>query len=199
MLKGAPRAGAHDTDAHGHAPPLTEQSVKLIDFGLSSDRGPGALLSDVVGSLAYCAPEVLNIDVARRLGEPPPPGYDGFAADVWSLGICLFALTVGFFPFEAATARTTDAVGADYRFQRAAIAQAAEPPGSCALIVWESLVFRRSLSRKIGRLGERSLSQEGGDVTSRIVKLASKTFGHTTLITRVLHWPDTPAGTLSIW
>ena len=109
---------------------LVGATVKLIDFGLSSDRGPGALLHDVVGSLAYCAPEVLNIDVARRLGEPPPPGYDGFAADVWSLGICLFALTVGFFPFEAATARTTDAVGADYRFQRAAIAQAAEPPDS---------------------------------------------------------------------
>ena len=115
---------------------LVGATVKLIDFGLSSDRGPGALLHDVVGSLAYCAPEVLNIDVARRLGEPPPPGYDGFAADVWSLGICLFALTVGFFPFEAATARTTDAVGADYRFQRAAIAQAAEPPDSAVRAIF---------------------------------------------------------------
>ena len=127
---------------------LVGATVKLIDFGLSSDRGPGALLSDVVGSLAYCAPEVLNIDVARRLGEPPPPGYDGFAADVWSLGICLFALTVGFFLFEAATgARTTDAVGADYRFQRAAIAQAAEPPDSAVRAIFAVYGRARFLSR----------------------------------------------------
>ena len=47
---------------------LVGATVTLIDFGLSSDRGPGATRHVYVGSLAYCAPEVLNIDVARRLG-----------------------------------------------------------------------------------------------------------------------------------
>ena len=27
-------------------------------------------------------------------------GYDGFTADVWSLGVCLFAMLSGFFPLE---------------------------------------------------------------------------------------------------
>ena len=30
-------------------------------------------------------------------------GYDGFAADVWSLGVCLFAMVSGFFPLDEAT------------------------------------------------------------------------------------------------
>ena len=52
---------------------------------------------------------------------------------------------------------------------------------------------------KIAKLGGRSLFLEGDDVTSRTVKLASKTFAHTTRITLGLHWPATPVGTLSTW
>jgi len=74
--------------------------LKLIDFGLSHvyprladgsvDRSKP--LRDVCGSKSYAAPEVL----ASR-------GYDGFAADMWSLGVCLFAMLSGFFPLDEAS------------------------------------------------------------------------------------------------
>lgn len=79
-----------------------EGTVKVIDFGLSHvykrdangnfDRS--TRLTDMCGSKSYAAPEVLN-------GR----GYDGFAADVWSLGVSLFAMLSGFFPLDEATAK----------------------------------------------------------------------------------------------
>ena len=81
---------------------LSEKSeIKLIDFGLSHryprladgvtvDRSKP--LCDVVGSKSYSAPEVL----AAR-------GYDGYAADMWSLGVCLFAMLCGYFPLDEAS------------------------------------------------------------------------------------------------
>lgn len=69
---------------------------KLCDFGLAHDYGEGARapLYDVCGSKSYVAPEVLL-----------EKGYDGCVADVWSLGVCLFAMLTGFFPFVEAAAR----------------------------------------------------------------------------------------------
>jgi len=79
-----------------------EGTVKVIDFGLSHvyQRDANGLfdrstpLTDMCGSKSYAAPEVLN-------GR----GYDGFAADVWSLGVSLFAMLSGFFPLDEATAK----------------------------------------------------------------------------------------------
>ena len=90
-------------------------SCKLTDFGLAHEyvgerdfepcavpgrpsEGVGGwrereVLYDVCGSKSYVAPEVL-----LKLG------YDGYSADVWSLGICLFAMLTGFFPFTEAVA-----------------------------------------------------------------------------------------------
>lgn len=69
--------------------------VKLIDFGLSHiyprqedgtvDRS--APLHSISGSRSYAAPEAAA-----------GTAYDGFEADVWSLGICLFAMLSGSFP-----------------------------------------------------------------------------------------------------
>merc|ERR1719450_1504017 len=80
---------------------LNEQgALKLIDFGLSHvypRQADGSVdrskpLRDVCGSKSYAAPEVLG-------GR----GYDGFAADMWSLGVCLFAMLSGFFPLDEAS------------------------------------------------------------------------------------------------
>ena len=85
---------------------------KIVDLGLAHahQRGPSgdfapAPLSQWCGSRSYCAPEVMG-----RLA------YNGFAADIWSLGVCLFAMTCGFFPVEEATPK-------DWRFVKLAQAQ----------------------------------------------------------------------------
>jgi len=85
--------------------------LKLIDFGLAAKIEPGKCKnsgewddsgwSEVCGTRTYAAPEVL------RGGN----GYGCFSADVWSLGVCLFAMCAGFFPFDEATQR-------DWRFAR---------------------------------------------------------------------------------
>jgi len=74
--------------------------VKVIDFGLSHIYAKGANgqfdrsipLKEMCGSKSYAAPEVLS-----------GAGYDGFLADVWSLGVCLFAMLSGFFPLDEAS------------------------------------------------------------------------------------------------
>lgn len=43
--------------------------------------------------MAFCAPEVLS------LGANDKTHYDGKAADVWSCGVCLFAMVTGKLPF----------------------------------------------------------------------------------------------------
>eukprot|EP00966_Prymnesium_polylepis_P030337 705470-Prymnesium_polylepis.1 len=66
------------------------------------------LLHDRVGTKSYMSPEVYV------LGEP----YDGHALDVWALGVILFSLAAGFFPFDRAKA-------SDSRFVQAQRAQQA--------------------------------------------------------------------------
>ncbi|KAF9401645.1 hypothetical protein BGZ94_005152 [Podila epigama] len=64
--------------------------VKLTDFGLAKVIEPNApLLTTRCGSEDYAAPEII-------LGQP----YDGRQADIWSLGVLLYALLVGFLPFN---------------------------------------------------------------------------------------------------
>ena len=73
--------------------------IKIIDFGLShtydaapdgtADRSVG--LKDSVGTKPYAAPEVLSCARADYDGD----GYDGFAADVWSIGVMLYAMLSG--------------------------------------------------------------------------------------------------------
>jgi serine/threonine protein kinase len=49
------------------------------------------MLYHCCGSRSYCAPEVLD-----------QAGY-AFGADVWSCGVALFAMLLGFFPLEEAS------------------------------------------------------------------------------------------------
>ncbi|XP_069921017.1 serine/threonine-protein kinase MARK2-like [Oryctolagus cuniculus] len=63
--------------------------IKLIDFGLSQKLNEGQQLSSLCGSLQYCAPE-------EFLGKE----FDGYKADVWSLGVLLYTMVKGWLPFE---------------------------------------------------------------------------------------------------
>ena len=65
-------------------------NVRLIDFGFAIlSRGK---LRVPCGSPAYTAPEIL---LAHE--------YDGQLADVWSLGVLIYVMLAGRFPFQGAT------------------------------------------------------------------------------------------------
>jgi len=111
---------------------LTKEGVvKVIDFGLSHqykacpDGGydRSVPLTDVCGSKSYAAPEVLA-------GQ----GYDGFAADVWSLGVSLFAMLSGFFPVDEATRK-------DWRYPKLAEAQRRGRSSTAVIYGWYKRPF----------------------------------------------------------
>jgi serine/threonine protein kinase len=63
--------------------------IVLSDFGFSTIRAPhDPLLRDFPGSPAYAAPELMT-------GTP----YTGYASDAWAIGICLYLLVTGAYPF----------------------------------------------------------------------------------------------------
>ncbi|XP_064457770.1 maternal embryonic leucine zipper kinase-like [Ornithodoros turicata] len=68
-----------------------DQHLKLIDFGLCAKPkgGMAAHLDTCCGSPAYAAPELIT-------GQE----YLGSQADVWSMGVLLYALVCGFLPFD---------------------------------------------------------------------------------------------------
>ncbi|XP_002721582.4 uncharacterized protein [Oryctolagus cuniculus] len=67
----------------------SQLNVKLADFGLSCHLPEGELVQGFRGTPEYSAPEVFR-------QEP----YDPFAADLWSLGVILFAMLAGAMPFS---------------------------------------------------------------------------------------------------
>lgn len=69
-----------------------QQTVQIADLSGSQVVSPGEQcnLSWASGSPAYIAPEMLHEE----------PTYDGFAADVWSLGVVCHVLCTGTYPFE---------------------------------------------------------------------------------------------------
>lgn len=68
-----------------------DQQLKLIDFGLCANPSGGLdqHLATCCGSPAYAAPEL----VSGRF-------YLGSEADIWSMGVLLYALLCGFLPFD---------------------------------------------------------------------------------------------------
>ncbi|KAM7317744.1 hypothetical protein ACRRTK_024046 [Alexandromys fortis] len=67
-------------------------NAKLCDFGLAVKVVPGTKLKTFCRTLAYCAREVFGV-------EP----YDGYASDVWSLGVLLYFMVARHLPFQASS------------------------------------------------------------------------------------------------
>lgn len=66
------------------------KDIKVIDFGFSTVCQPGKRLKVFCGTPSYMAPEIV-----RRTE------YEGKPVDMWSMGILLYALLCGCFPFRA--------------------------------------------------------------------------------------------------
>ena len=62
----------------------------MCDFGVGRIVKPGEKITDQCGTPAYIAPEILE-----------DQGYYGFAVDIWSSGVVLFAMLYGTVPFKA--------------------------------------------------------------------------------------------------
>ncbi|XP_041498475.1 sperm motility kinase 2B-like [Microtus oregoni] len=67
-------------------------NAKLCDFGLAVRVVPGKKLKTFCGTLPYCAPELLKV-------KP----YDGYASDVWNLGVLLYYMVARQLPFQASS------------------------------------------------------------------------------------------------
>ena len=68
-------------------------NIKLLDFGMATQLAEGQMLQEGCGPLLYMVPDILA-------GKP----YDALAGDMWSMGILLYVLVTGHFPYEETTA-----------------------------------------------------------------------------------------------
>lgn len=65
-------------------------NIKLIDFGTALFVPPNTKMSELLGTFNYIAPEVLR-------------GMYNEKCDIWSIGVILFILLSGDFPFNGFT------------------------------------------------------------------------------------------------
>jgi len=70
-------------------------TAKICDFGISKFIEPNEILREDCGTPAYLAPEIIA-----------DTGYKGFGSDIWSLGVCLYAMVTGTVPFRAPNVRS---------------------------------------------------------------------------------------------
>ena len=65
------------------------KQIKLIDFGFSMFSSSNAKQSLICGTPTYMAPE---LTLKKQ--------YYGKKVDVWAMGIILFVMVLGYFPFR---------------------------------------------------------------------------------------------------
>ena len=80
--------------------------IKICDFGVSRVMRRGQKVSEQCGTPAYIAPEIIA-----------DHGYEGFYSDIWSLGVCLYAMVSGSVPFKAASLRELHKLVLTARYQ----------------------------------------------------------------------------------
>lgn len=66
----------------------SNNNIKLIDFGLAKKEKSHPFFSTFCGSPSYTAPEMFH-----------KPYYTGRKIDIWCLGVILFAMLEGRYPF----------------------------------------------------------------------------------------------------
>lgn len=64
--------------------------IKICDFGVSRIIKKNQKITEQCGTPAYIAPEIISDN-----------GYEGFSADIWSMGVLLYAMLCGTVPFKA--------------------------------------------------------------------------------------------------
>ena len=67
----------------------SQENIKVADFGFGNFMQPGKLMMSSCGSYQYVAPEVIK-----------NKGYVGPSSDIWSMGVILYAMIHGYFPFR---------------------------------------------------------------------------------------------------
>lgn len=65
-----------------------QADIKLIDFGFATKVQKGVLLTELLGTAGYMAPEVLSLK-----------GYD-LKCDTWSVGVCIYIIFAGKHPIH---------------------------------------------------------------------------------------------------
>ena len=66
--------------------------IKLIDFGFSEKvKKDNYMINSISGSDTYCSPEIKRAHIQ---------GYNGIKSDIFSLGVLLFVIRAGKFPFN---------------------------------------------------------------------------------------------------
>ena len=80
----------------------SDVDVKITDFGLAKKLGENGKLKTICGTPQYFAPEVL-----QRKNSELGSGYYSLEADMWSLGVMLYVLLCGQYPFKESSRDNT--------------------------------------------------------------------------------------------
>ena len=75
--------------------------IKLVDFGFSTClNNPNSKMKIFCGTPAYMAPEIVTKDKNANSYNQSEKGHSGPPADVWAMGVVLYLLLCGKFPFK---------------------------------------------------------------------------------------------------